>query len=135
MERTPNKSQHTKLTLEKKNSPTAPAGIRTRDVSITRPALYQHSYPGSPAKKMLDVELTIHSSLEIMVFSRAELLCVFSKSCVKNRGVDVSCHADVIEAEGAIVVQARLHRSLIIRLLKWIDVRDLLEHFSGVGWW
>ena len=38
MERTPNKSQHTKLTLEReKISPAAPAGIRTRNLSITSP--------------------------------------------------------------------------------------------------
>ena len=33
------KSQHRKSTLEKQNSPAAPAGIRTRDLSITNPAL------------------------------------------------------------------------------------------------
>ena len=36
-----NKSQHRKSTLEKK----IPAGIRTRDLSITSPALYLLSYP------------------------------------------------------------------------------------------
>ena len=39
-ERTPNKNQHTKLTLGKK-SPAAPAWTRTRNLSITSPALYQ----------------------------------------------------------------------------------------------
>ena len=34
-----NKSQHRKLTLENKNYPAAPAGIRTRDLSIASPAL------------------------------------------------------------------------------------------------
>ena len=34
-----NKSQHRKSTLEKKISPAAPAGIRTRDLSVTSPAL------------------------------------------------------------------------------------------------
>ena len=34
-----NKSQHRKSTLEKKISPVAPAGIRTRDLSVTSPAL------------------------------------------------------------------------------------------------
>ena len=57
MERTPNKSQHTKLTLENNNnnnnnnnnkSPAAPAGIRTRNLSITNPALLPTSYAGSP---------------------------------------------------------------------------------------
>ena len=33
-----NKSQHRKLTLGEENSPAAPAGIRTRDLSITSPA-------------------------------------------------------------------------------------------------
>ena len=37
VERTPNKSQHTKLTLKKKILPPAPAGIRTRNLSITSP--------------------------------------------------------------------------------------------------
>ena len=41
MERTPGKSQHRKLTLEKKT----PAGIRTRHLLITSPALYQLCYP------------------------------------------------------------------------------------------
>ena len=47
MERTPNKSQHTKLTPEKKNSPAARAEIRTRNLSITSPALLPTSYAGS----------------------------------------------------------------------------------------
>ena len=34
-----NKSQHRKSTLEKKISPAAPAGIRTRDLSVMSPAL------------------------------------------------------------------------------------------------
>ena len=34
-----NRSRHRKLTLEKKKIPAAPAGIRTRDLSITSPAL------------------------------------------------------------------------------------------------
>ena len=41
VERTPNKSQRTKLSLELKNPPVAPAGIRTRNLSITSPALYR----------------------------------------------------------------------------------------------
>ena len=46
VERTRNKGQHTKLTLEKKkNSPAAPAGIRTRNISITSPVLYQQTIP------------------------------------------------------------------------------------------
>ena len=39
VERTPNKSQHRNLTLEKKIPPAASAGIRTRNLSITSPAL------------------------------------------------------------------------------------------------
>ena len=39
MERTPNRSQHTKFTLKEKDLPAAPAGIRTRNLSITGPAL------------------------------------------------------------------------------------------------
>ena len=34
-----NKSQHRKSTLGEENSPAVPAGIRTRDLSITSPAL------------------------------------------------------------------------------------------------
>ena len=44
-ERTPSKSQHTKLTLEKKFFSAAPAGIRTHNLSITSPALYQQAIP------------------------------------------------------------------------------------------
>ena len=40
-----NKSQHRKLSLEKKNSPAAPAGIRTRDLSVTSSAFKPLSYP------------------------------------------------------------------------------------------
>ena len=43
VQRTPNKSQHTKLTLEKKNSPAGPAGMRTRNLSIWSPVLYQQA--------------------------------------------------------------------------------------------
>ena len=45
VERTPNKNQHTKLTMQKKNSPAAPAGIRTRNLSITSPVFYQQATP------------------------------------------------------------------------------------------
>ena len=45
LERTPNESQHKKLTLEKKTNPDAPAGTRTRNLSITSPALYQLAIP------------------------------------------------------------------------------------------
>ena len=48
LERTPNKSQHTMQTLEKENSPAALAEIRTRNPSITSPALLPTNYPGSP---------------------------------------------------------------------------------------
>ena len=43
MERIPNKSQHRKLTLEKKKSPAASAGIRTLNLSFTSPVLYQQA--------------------------------------------------------------------------------------------
>ena len=50
MEQTPIKSQHTKFILEKKkHSPAAPAGIRTRNLSITSLALYQQAIPASTA--------------------------------------------------------------------------------------
>ena len=39
-------TRQTKLTLEKKNSPAASAGIRTRNLSITSPALLPTNYPG-----------------------------------------------------------------------------------------
>ena len=51
MERTPNKSQHTKLTLEKKFLPGA-GGIRTRNLSIKSTALYQQIIPAPPFKKV-----------------------------------------------------------------------------------
>ena len=35
-----NESQHRKLTLEKKDLPIVPTGIRTRDLSMTIPVLY-----------------------------------------------------------------------------------------------
>ena len=38
-------TRQTKLTLEKKNSPAASAGIRTRNLSITSPALLPTNYP------------------------------------------------------------------------------------------
>ena len=47
MEQSSKKSQHTKLTLEKNISPTAPVGIPTHNLSITSLALLQTSYPGS----------------------------------------------------------------------------------------
>ena len=47
MERTPNKSQHTKLNYGEEYSPAAPVGIRTRNLSITSPVLYQQAIPGS----------------------------------------------------------------------------------------
>ena len=51
VERTPNKSQHTKITPEKKISPAAPDGIRTRNLSITSSALlaYQQAIPAARA--------------------------------------------------------------------------------------
>ena len=53
MERTPNKSQHTKLTRSEENSPAAPAWIRTHNLSITSPALWPTSYPGSIFRRQL----------------------------------------------------------------------------------
>ena len=50
-----NKSQHRKLTLGEENSPAAPAGIRTRDLSITSPALQPRSYPRSPWRELVDL--------------------------------------------------------------------------------
>ena len=44
MEGTPNNSQHTKLTPGKESSTTTPDGIRTRNLSITNPAIYQLNY-------------------------------------------------------------------------------------------
>ena len=47
VERTPNKSQYKNVNSgdEKKNSPAAPAGIRTRNLSITSQVLYQQAIP------------------------------------------------------------------------------------------
>ena len=39
------KKVNRKLTLEKKNSPAAPAGTRTRNLSITSSALYRQAFP------------------------------------------------------------------------------------------
>ena len=44
LERTPNNSQHTKLTLEKTLFPPFLPGLETRNLSITSPALYLLSY-------------------------------------------------------------------------------------------
>ena len=44
VERTLNKSAH-KVNFGEENSPTAPAGIRTRNLSITSPVLYQQDTP------------------------------------------------------------------------------------------
>ena len=44
MERTPNKSAH-KVNTGEENSPAAAAGIRTRNLSITSPVLYQRAIP------------------------------------------------------------------------------------------
>ena len=46
VERTPKKSQHRKVRLEKKSSPAASSGNRIRDLSTTCPSLCQLSYPG-----------------------------------------------------------------------------------------
>ena len=42
-----NKSQHTKLTVEKKNLPQLLPGFELATFSITSPALLPTSYPGS----------------------------------------------------------------------------------------
>ena len=72
MERTPNKGQHTKLTLEEKNPPAAPPGTRTRNLSITSPALYQRATPaptGPPVcpsvcrSVFMSVHLYVHPSV------------------------------------------------------------------------
>ena len=47
VERTPNKSQHTKVNPGEEKSPAAPAGIRTLNLSITSRALLPTSYSGS----------------------------------------------------------------------------------------
>ena len=47
VERRPNKSQHTKLTLEKKILPSLLLVIRTCNLSITSPTILPTSYPGS----------------------------------------------------------------------------------------
>ena len=58
VERTPNNSQHTVNTGEE-NSPAAPAGIRTRNLSITSPALLPTSHP---------VERTRHRQIQRQLF-------------------------------------------------------------------
>ena len=50
VERIPNKSAR-KVNSEKENSPASPARIRTRDLSITSPALLPTRYLGSPASE------------------------------------------------------------------------------------
>ena len=46
MKRTPNKSQHTELRAAgEENSPAAPAGIRTRNLSLTSPGVCQQAIP------------------------------------------------------------------------------------------
>ena len=48
VERTPNM---TKVNPGEENSPAAPAGIRTGNLSITSPALLPTNYPGSPSTR------------------------------------------------------------------------------------
>ena len=43
MERTPNKESAHEVDSGEENSPAAPAGIRTRNLSITSPAFYQEA--------------------------------------------------------------------------------------------
>ena len=47
MERTPHKESALKVNSGEEISPAAPAGIRTRNLAITSPALFPTSYPSS----------------------------------------------------------------------------------------
>ena len=52
MERAPNNSRHTQLKIGEEDSPAAPAGIGTGNLSIASPALLLTSYPGFPVLVM-----------------------------------------------------------------------------------
>ena len=49
MERTANKESAHKVDSGEENSPAAPAEIRTHNLSITSPVLYQQAIPAPPA--------------------------------------------------------------------------------------
>ena len=67
VERTPNESQHKKMNSGKDHSPAVPAGIRTRDLSIASPVLYQPSYRGFLVivKTILKYSLLMAAELKI----------------------------------------------------------------------
>ena len=70
MERTPNKSQHTKLTLEKKILPPLPTGIRTRDPFDDESVILTNNYPGSltsPVATLTDVIVPLLPKQEVVV--------------------------------------------------------------------
>ena len=75
VERTPNKSQHTKLNLEKKFFSAAPAGIQTRNLSITSSALLQTSYPGS-LHNVCSCPLYVYLSGQGLLFLSSDLAVV-----------------------------------------------------------
>ena len=51
VERTPNKESAHKVDSGEENSPAAPAGIRTRNLSIASPALYLQAIPAPKMSK------------------------------------------------------------------------------------
>ena len=78
LERTPNKSQHT-VSSGEESSPAAPAGIRTRNLSITSPALLPTSYPGSHLHTYIKLSLTVSRHSFCQSFLR--ILVSLSLSC------------------------------------------------------
>ena len=66
MERTPNKSRHTKVNSEEENSP---AGIRTRNLSITSPALYEQAIP-APYSQIQPLSLSAGVMLPLVITCR-----------------------------------------------------------------
>ena len=74
VERTPNKSQHT-INPGEENYSAAPAGIRTRNLSITSPVLLQTSYPGS-LHNVCSCPLYVYLSGQGLLFLSSDLAVV-----------------------------------------------------------
>ncbi len=81
MERTPNKSQTHEVNSGEENSPAAPAGIRTRDLSITSLALLPTSNPGPN-------HVPVYEPAEAAVFLRRTRLNKLKHQTVADAGGD-----------------------------------------------
>ena len=75
MERTPNKESAHKIDPGKENSASAPAGIRTRNLSMTSPALYQQAIaaPGAINDIARIIPTTVYFISEVILSVTAEV--------------------------------------------------------------